>query len=91
MLFPCAVVALLVELPVGAFDDPVAVDGSAVGGVPCGYGKKAEIHPRTPTPLDSVFDGAAAIGSVVDGAVEDGPEGGDATAGVTDFPPGLLT
>ena len=90
MLFPRAVAASA-ELPPGAVDSPVAADGPAAGGVPCGYGKKTEIHRRIPTPLDSGFDGAAAAtdpGAV--GAAEDGPEAGDATAGVADFPPGLL-
>ena len=92
MLFPRAAVATSAELPAGATDCPGAAAGSAVGGVPCGYGKKTEIHPRIALPLDSGFDGAtAAAGPAVAGAAEDAPGAGSATAGVADFLSGLLT
>jgi hypothetical protein len=92
MLFPRAALAASGELPAGARDGPVAAAGSAVGGVPCGYGKKTEIHPRIARPLDSGFDGAAAItGPAVTGLAEDDPGAGGGAAGAADVPPGLLT
>ena len=74
MSLPRAVFVLPAELPAPACDGPVAAEGSAAGGVPCGYGKKTEIHRRIAPPLDSCFDGAAAaIGTDVAGAAEAGP------------------
>jgi hypothetical protein len=69
MLFPRAVFALPAELPAPACDGPVAKEGSAAGGVPCGYGKKTEIHRTIAFP----FDEAAATGPGAAGAAEAGP------------------
>ena len=90
MLFPRAALAASGELPSGATDGPVAAAGSTVGGVPCGYGKKTEIHPRIARPLDSGFDGAAATGPAVAGLAEEDPDAGGGAAGAGDIPPGLL-
>jgi hypothetical protein len=92
MTFPWAVVKSPAELPVGAFDGPVAVAGSAVAGAPCGYGKKTETQRRIALPLDSGFDGAAAAaGSALVGAGEDDAGAGAAAAGAADVPPTMLT
>jgi len=92
MLFPRAAPAASAELPCGAVDGPIAADGSSVGGVPCGYGKKTEIHLRIELPLDSGFDGeTAATGPVVAGAAEGDPEAGGVDAEAADAPPKLLT
>ena len=92
MLFPRAVAALPAELPVGSFDDPVAVAGSSVTGAPCGNGRKTEIPPSIALPLDFGSDGvAAAVGPAVAGASEDDPGAGGAATGAADVRPTLLT
>jgi hypothetical protein len=90
MLFPRAAIAASAELAPGATDGPVAAAGSAVVGVPCGYGKKTEIHPIIALPLGSGFDGAAATTGPA-GAAEDDPRAGGAAAAAVDVPPMLLT
>ncbi len=92
MAFPWVVLASPAELPVGAFDGPVPVAGSAVGSAPCGYGKKTEIHRRIDLPLDSGLEEAAATdGPAVAGVAEDDPRTGGTAARASDAPPRMLT